>query len=177
MSELSDMQQVIKGSFLILLAVSGNFVAETLSCQTQKLLTGNMLVKQIVVFFSIYFVLGLLNDLTHPIENIKKTTAIYILYVMLTKMDIHFTFLTFIILGSCLILINYISFYKNKKNKKDKDKKYIKILINMQNNILKLLIAVIILGFSIYFFRQRKDHKKNWSIIKYLFGIKNCGKK
>ena len=37
-----DIEGLIKGIFLLILAVSGNFVAETLGCKSQKLLTENI---------------------------------------------------------------------------------------------------------------------------------------
>ena len=45
----------IKSIFLMLLAICGGYVAQTLGCKTQKILTENMYVKHIVVFSLIYF--------------------------------------------------------------------------------------------------------------------------
>ena len=52
---MSYNDEYIKGIFLLALGVSGNFVAETLGCQTQKLLTESMLAKQSVILMMIYF--------------------------------------------------------------------------------------------------------------------------
>ena len=41
----------IKGLFLLILAVSANFVGNLLGCKTQKLLTENMYAKHIVLIF------------------------------------------------------------------------------------------------------------------------------
>ena len=49
---------IIQGIFLLIVAVSGNFVAETMSCQTQKLLSENMYVKNAVIILIVYFSLG-----------------------------------------------------------------------------------------------------------------------
>ena len=43
------LESIIKGIFLLILAVAGNFVAETLGCKTQKLLSNNMLSKHIII--------------------------------------------------------------------------------------------------------------------------------
>ena len=44
------------GLFLLILSVSGNYIAETLSCSTRYILTHNMLAKQIMILFMIYFI-------------------------------------------------------------------------------------------------------------------------
>ena len=40
---------IIKSIFLMLLAISGGYVAQTLGCKTQNLLTNNLYVKHIVI--------------------------------------------------------------------------------------------------------------------------------
>ena len=47
------LESIIKGIFLLILAVAGNFVAETLGCKTQKLLSNNMLSKHIIIILTI----------------------------------------------------------------------------------------------------------------------------
>ena len=54
---------LVKGVLLIFLAMSGNFLAELLGCQTQKLLTENMWAKHAILLFSIYFAMGVVQDL------------------------------------------------------------------------------------------------------------------
>ena len=49
------MNNSILGVFLLLLAVSGNFIAETLGCKVQKLLTNNMYAKNIIIILITYF--------------------------------------------------------------------------------------------------------------------------
>ena len=44
---------IIDGLFLLFLAISGNFLAETLGCQTQELFTDSIIAKQIMTFFII----------------------------------------------------------------------------------------------------------------------------
>ena len=49
-----SLETILKATLLLVLSVSGNFLAETLGCQSQKLL-GNMFVKHILILFMIYF--------------------------------------------------------------------------------------------------------------------------
>ena len=52
---MNYLESTIKGIFLLILAVAGNFVAETLGCKTQQLLSNNMLSKHIVIILILYF--------------------------------------------------------------------------------------------------------------------------
>ena len=46
-------QNYTTGLFLLVLSVSGNFIAETLSCRTRSLLTHSMIAKNILILFSL----------------------------------------------------------------------------------------------------------------------------
>ena len=56
MNQLID-KNIIKGIFLIILAEYGNFVADTVGCNTQKFLSDNILAKQFIIVIIIYSVL------------------------------------------------------------------------------------------------------------------------
>jgi len=76
---------IMNGVLLLILAISGNFIAETLGCKTQKLLTENMLAKHVVILFIIYFSLGFASESNpNPIDFIKKLSInmgiIFIIY-------------------------------------------------------------------------------------------------
>ena len=67
--------------FLLILAVSGNFVAETLGCKTQKLLTENMFAKNIIIILVIYFALGITNkNNINPLINMYTAIIIWIFF-------------------------------------------------------------------------------------------------
>ena len=55
LNQIENINDIIKSIFLLLLAISGGYVAQTLGCKTQKLLTENMYVKHIVILLVIYF--------------------------------------------------------------------------------------------------------------------------
>lgn len=163
------MMDLLKGMFLLILAISGNFIAETLSCKTQKHLSNNMYLKHSIIILMIYFVINLMdNKIKHPRENFKATLFVYISFLIITKMNIYFTLLSFLLLTSIFIIENYIIYYKKKKINKYKE------LYKIQTKLLYLLCGIIILGFSLYFIKQRNDHKKNWNSLKFIFGVIKC---
>ena len=77
-------QNLMKGLFLLILAISANFVGNLLGCKTQKTLTENMLAKHGVLLFLIYFTVDLTSEeVIHPLENFKYTVLLWIFYIFL----------------------------------------------------------------------------------------------
>ena len=163
----------MNGVLLLILAISGNFIAETLGCSSQRLLSENMLAKHIVLLFIIYFSLGFAsNENINPMNLLQNSIAIWVLFLLFTKMQLHFNIFVF----SLVVLYHFIDSYINYYSSKDK-KKY-KKYIDRYNKILTLLkyiiIGSLIIGFVIYFNKQRKDYSKNWSSFKFIFGVNKC---
>ena len=168
---MSYNDEYIKGIFLLALGVSGNFVAETLGCQTQKLLTESMLAKQSVILMMIYFAIdfGAASNQS-PFKNVAVTLGIYILFIMFTKMNIYFTLSTFSLLALVYFINSNINYYKDDT----KHKNLVKDLSMVKKILYYLIIGLIIPGFIIYYLEQRKDHGNGWDPLKFIFGVTNC---
>lgn len=68
-----DNNAMVKGIFLLILAVSGNYVAETIGCQTARNLTSNMLFKHAIILMMIYFTLNFTSvNNPNPMDMFKK---------------------------------------------------------------------------------------------------------
>ena len=165
------MNNSILGVFLLLLAVSGNFIAETLGCKIQKLLKNNMYAKNIVIILITYFSLGLSNadEIISPLENFKNALLIWSAFIIFNKMSLVFTLIAFGLLSIKLVLYNYVEYY-NKKGETNKANE----LIIYYDNLFKLNIGVIIVGFIMYFMKQYKEYNKTFNIFKFLFGTLKC---
>jgi hypothetical protein len=162
---------VILGVFLIILSISGNFIGETMSCQIRKHLMNNMYSKNLIIILIIYFAISLTNEdkTIHPIIHTIISLYIWIIFLMFNKMDSCFTFIIIFLIIGILLLKNYIDYYEAIDNKEIVDK-----LKSVSKIIIISTIIIIIIGFTIYFIRQSKEHKKNFSYIKFLFGTKRC---
>lgn len=168
-----ESSDLLRGVFLLILAVSGNFVAETLGCKTRELLTDNMLVKQIIILSIIYFAIDFTTQHSPPIETFANTLVIWVAFLMFTKMNETFTAICFLLLLIGYILASQRDYLKKneKKNKKQINnyKSYIKF-------VMTLFTILLIVGFVLYFIKQRNEHKKTWNILKFIFGVHECGK-
>ena len=165
---------IIQGVFLLMLAVSGNFVAETLSCQAQKLLTENMYVKNGVIILIIYFSLGFASnekDIS-PTELLKQALSIWAFFLMFNKMDMFYTGMVVAMLTVLLICKNYITYYS--KQDDEKHKKIINTLTQSMDYLFYGITLTTIIGFGLYFKKQHNDYFSTFSYSKFLFGTPKC---
>lgn len=169
---ISD-SDTIKGIFLLILAVSGNFVAETLGCKTQKLLSEDMFAKHIIIYLIIYFALGFTsNNHVHPGELAKYSLLIWILFVLFSKMTLPFTIVTFILLAFMYIIHSFIDYYKHQGEEKHKND--IENFQMIEKYTKSTVILMVIIGFILYFMKQYKEYYKTWSTFKFIFGVNKC---
>ena len=162
---------IVNGLFL--LVVLKEATTNLLTCKFQKLLRENIFIKHI---FAIFILLALLvfNDTewkNSPFYYLIFTLFIYIIFILFSKMNLTFTFIGIILLFIIFLLDNHIVYSEinNKISEKNLNK-----LIYLKNTLIAILALVIIIGFVIYMLQQYKDHKNNWSIIKFLFGAGKC---
>jgi hypothetical protein len=166
-----------KGLLLIILFVSGKYVTtKILSCRIQELLNGNVYVQYILLFIIIYFTIDFTTDdgiIVSPLENIKITCLVWVLFLMFAKMNLYFTIFTFLLFLITYYIQNQIIYYR-KINNKNEYKENIVSLISVEKKLVLFIIFTIILGFALYFIKEYKDKKKEWSFIKFIFGTLHC---
>ena len=177
---------LVKALFLLILALSGNFLAETLSCQTQRIFQ-DMYAKHIVLFFLIYFTIDVVDRGDVPADPGKQlldALALYIAFHLFTKMDFSFTLLVFGALCAIYIIGNYRKLYDYEKEQLQKDPKmkelvfeydkYDKKLGNTQMYLYYGSIGGVIVGSFIYLLRKRAEYGKKFSFLKFFNGVRVC---
>ena len=166
-----DLNDIIRGIFLVILVICGNFTGQLLGCQTQKLLEMNMFSKYFVTYLILFFTIDFVSDKNKDVFITgKEALYIWILFIMFTRMNLFFTIIVFILLIIAYLINMQIKYLKeNKPN--DKNIKYLDII---HKKIYIVIFFTILLGFIMYFIKQRKEHKKNWSSIKFIFGRTKC---
>jgi len=165
---------IIKGIFLLILAISGNFLSETMGCQIQKLLTNNMFAKNIIILMVIYFALGFASDQTnpHPLHIMKQTLFIWVFFLIFNKMDVYYTTIVAFLLFSILLCKDYLKYYQTENVKENNEK--IVYLENIVDKIVIVTLLITIVGFFIYFSKQRSDHSESFSYTKFILGSPKC---
>jgi len=169
-----DTINLITGIFLLILAVSGNFIAETLGCKTQKLLSENMFAKNIIIILIIYFALGVTeNENNNRPDHLMITSIqIWIFFLIFNKMSLPFTIMSFFLIASLLIAKNYTDYYIKLDEKKHQEK--IITLQKTATNIFMLNIVVVAVGFILYFRKQYSEYYDDFSMVSFIFGKTTC---
>ena len=180
---------IVKGIFLLTLVASSNFVGETLGCQAEKAMAQNMYVKHAILLLLIYFTINFTaSDNPHPIDMVKKTFIVWIMYLMFAKMNGGFTLAAIILLVVYYILSNFTNYYTNIYKKKIEDatnlsdKKELEqdfYLVEKQYQDLReytlyVLIIIVILGFVLYAREKWEEYYDDFSYTKFIFGTGSC---
>ncbi len=160
----------IKAVFLLFIAISANFLGNTLNCNLQKELSENPLLRHLFLYIIVYFTIDFTSksDMS-PEEVFYKSIMIYIFYIILTKQ----TFETFIILFLLLITVYYLYTKINYENSKKIDTKQTE---QTMDYIVYIIAIVSLIGFGLYFNKQYTEHYDNFDIIKFIFGTNKCDK-
>ena len=173
-------ETILKATLLLVLSVSGNFLAETLGCQSQKLL-GNMIVKHVLILFMIYFTIDFTQrdqDTINPFINVFKAICVWILFHLFTHMNIIPTFIVGFLLMILFFISNYRHYIDNKKKKSTTDLKNLESMDNTlkltQELIFAAMIVIILVGCSIYYFEKKREYKTDFKTWKFIFGVKKC---
>ena len=84
------------------------------------------------------------------------------------------TLIVFMLLSLSYVLVTYRKYYQNKNMNEEKKNIYIKNIDKFIDIGELLIIIILFIGFALYFKKQYKDHKNNWSTITFIFGKNNC---
>ena len=173
-------ETILKATLLLVLSVSGNFLAETLGCQSQKVL-GNMVVKHILILFMIYFTIDFTQrdqDVINPFINVFKAFCVWILFHLFTHMNILPTFIVGLLLMILFFISNYRHYIEEKKKivreEKQALEKLDKSLKLSQEILLILVLVVILIGCVVYFLEKKREYGNAFRAWKFIFGVKKC---
>lgn len=171
---LGDIKPILKATLLIVLSVSGNFLAETLGCRTQQALN-NIVVKHLLLLFMIYFTIDFAKDEDappeHPVINMGKAFIVWVVFHIFTHLKQLPTAILVILLMVVYISDNYSGYLKSLPNV---DSNLIEKLKLLEKISFGLALVIGIVGFVIYFIEKKREYKGNFSPFKFIFGVKKC---
>jgi hypothetical protein len=156
--------------FLLFLTISGNFLAPLFSCQVQELFTTSIFHKHILAFFTLFFSIILSSDATKDLTLLfRKTILLYLLFILITRMDKNFFLLFLFILSSKYLLEKQIDNLPEDIPQKIKDN------YNKINKLLQYILIIIgITGFFIYLGEKKYEYKKDFDFTTFIFGKTIC---
>ena len=193
--EIINTNDITNGLVLMFLAIMGSFAYKLLACPMQKILSRNVVIRNLSYLTLILFTTTFMSDnKVNPIYHFIKAFIIYIFIIITTKMT---PFITGIIFCTLLIIYTsnmYIKYFNNKINPNDKEKNNIiskektntisEEKINLKNKINFLeksnkILLILVLIFTIYGFinftiTKNKQYGKKFSLFKFLFGVRKC---
>ena len=133
----------IRGILLLALAIGGNFLAETLPCKTHTFFRTNMIAKQVLVIFLIFFTINFTNPIgENPLQHMLQTLLLWVGYIIITRLDLAYMIPSFVLLGIMYFIQTYIDYHK----KNQQNDTVLTYFFRIQQSIKYLLIIIIILG-------------------------------
>lgn len=171
---LGNIKPILKATLLIVLSVSGNFLAETLGCRTRQALN-NIFIKHLLLLFMIYFTIDFAKDEDeppeHPVINMGKAFIVWVIFHVFTHLKQSATGILVLLLMIVYISDNYASYLKSLPNI---DSNLIEKLKLLEKISFGVALVIGIVGFGIYFIEKRREYKNNFSFFKFIFGVKKC---
>jgi len=156
-------QLYVHGILLTILAVISNFVAETLNCKLQRLLSSSMFAKHIAILLTLYFALGVIDNTVLPHIRLRFAILVWVSYVFANKINLNLQLIAFLL----LIIIQILNDYNMSQNVKVDLQRYI-------NYCTYSLIGLISIGSFMYFKKQYHDHRSDFNVATLLFGSPHC---
>jgi hypothetical protein len=171
MLNLSYFENSLNGIFLLMVAISGNYIKEMFPCGFQKLFDNSVIFKYILTFFilftSVILVKPSITKDRSLVFVLAITIFIYIWFLLMIKMNVYFFLLLLFIL---LMLYTFVQF-NNYKKLSDEDKKKYDI---MTTTIFVLSIVITVVGFLLYYGEKKYEYKKLFNWKDFFFKNLNC---
>ena len=159
--EKESIIMIVKALFLLILSISGNFLAKMFSCQTQRVLS-NMYTKHLLLYFLIYFTLDFSSS--------EKQAA----HGRFSRTDIEYTIISFVILSIIYVLGNYKDYF-NDHMEDEKEKQRLEKILSMSQMVLFALLLVLQLkGLVKYYFEKKKEYGKKFKLLEFFVGHTKC---
>ena len=170
MININQLTNLTDGFFLLFLAVSGNFISQTMGCEVQYYFKNNIFIKNIILLLLIYFTI----NFTQKQNHILYTFILWAFFIIFSKLSIKYVYILIIILFLLLVIRKQKDYeYKKTDNNSVKDKTNNKYT-NVENALLILLISLLTLGFINYLIIKKKQFKSKFNIFKFLFDNTKC---
>ena len=163
--------------FILYLVISSNFLPQTFSCRLQQLLNSSMIVKHLFGFMTLLFFVVATNtkkDIT-AINILLISVAIYLWFIISTKMHLSVWGLLIIILGIVYLLQLYESnLNDNKSNDENVNDADIENIQSLKKILTYISLLITAFGFIIYLGEKKLEYGEEFSFMKFIIGNPIC---
>ncbi len=171
MLDFNYVKNGLNGIFLMMIAISGEYIGKMFPCGFQKLFEGNIYYKYILAFFILFVSIILSKEELTKDHNILFVFGIslllYIWLICMTKMNVYFFISLLIVL---FVLYAYIQYYDYHKLEEKEKKTY--NIVTLTFFIFAIVITVV--GFLLYYGEKKYEYKKMFSWNTFFFDTVKC---
>jgi len=178
MLKVYNNEYILKGLFLFIFIISGNYLGELLGCRLIKLLNESMIIKHILGLLTLFLTLAFTIDLNTSLFTLFKISVVlYIIFILSSKTTKYINYLIIFI----FIISFIVQLYKDRLKRKlevstinTTEKLHLEYIEKYNDYILKLIIGLIIIGILIYIGEQKRSYNEDFNYYTFLIGEVNC---
>ena len=171
--------------FILILIISAGFLTELFPCKLQRVLKENIYLKHFFCFLTMIFFVVLTTPLKdqNVLVIIKKSIALYIIFLFFIKTNFNFFIVIMILTGILyLSMLKKYELISESSSEKDPNKKkviegHIDTIIYINNCIFIIIIILIIIGFVLYLGEKKYEYKNDFNYTTFLLGKSECRNK
>lgn len=184
---INSFVQFTSAIFILILIISGNFIAELFPCDLRRELKENIYIKHLFGFLILFF-FGVIE--TVELKNLKGiyiAVILYFIFLITSKVKSNFWIFIIYLYAICYLLLivkNQIIVKKQEENPEgdvlffNNKTKFLDNLYNVSNIIqifsLILIFGLTIVGFLFYMGQEKILLKDKFSFLSFLFGLPKC---
>lgn len=144
---------VLNSILLMVLTISGNYIDSTFTCDVQNYLNNNIIAKNILILFTIYFTLNFISrENKNPLELCINAIFIWTGYIFFMKQRIMFIAISTLLLMLTHFFDTYVKYYRGLYNEY-KEKKYLEnkeMFVKIRKITFYITILSVLFGFAFY---------------------------
>lgn len=175
---ITNTDHLLKGIFLFVFIISGNYLGELLGCRLIELLNTSILTKHLLGFLTLYITLAISVDLNSSLfELFYKSIIIYIIFILSSRTTKYINFLILIL----LIISFIVQLYKDRLNKKKEEKiitkeekNHFTYITYYNYTVIVLLVILITIGLLIYIGEQKRSYNEQFNLYTFFVGNLEC---
>jgi len=159
-----------------------------LGCHLQKAIYGSYLMRETITFgiiLATFLVAARVRGAANPVNPGYTISHAFIFYALLTiwnKMALVPTILVAVAFFTLFLLGSYKDYYKalyakerhHSEEGREQQQARMSRIDTLRALAMTVALVTLAIGFPMYLLQQRRAHRKNWDIRKFLFGRRKC---